>query len=648
MAIETAVRPCTPEVSSITVGLANSGKTARAIARAAGLAQAVDDPSRVVFLAASPSAAAAARDELARMGEKPARITVETPFALELEVLGCDSARAFVGRRNRVLTDFEFDVLMEDMCSQSIPTKNIKGMVGFLCRAWTEMMDDDMESFIIDHREQMAIDALGGYLRAYDALLRCEVAPQCVKYLRANAQAADRPRPTHIVVDDYQSLNRASQLMLELLEPDELHVYADPTAVQEASDPFPYPQGIEEFKARNATCSIVELDAPLGGAAAAAARLKTGGYLDTTSPETHESTGKFKDDVHYRVAVPEEPLEGIRVDVFGDPAEELAQVSSEIRTAIEEGCSPDDLLVVVPNRRWARAMCSALAKTGVRNEALAAKQPTRGDFRDLRACGEARMYEALALLADPEDPLAWRMWCGCGDHVAHAPAFKAIAARGCGVVEDLERGVGAGGGTTGVHEAYHRGRQLIDALAGLRGEELLLELSRVLGLEGVPPTFAQGCALAGGADGARSLLCAVESLVHQAGFGRRSGAVRVCEVRALGGLKASRVYVTGLMNGWLPRHAYFDAAEAFYDKRRNMDKAGRQTMYLICSCAKEELVFSGFAGCELETAERLGLKGYRVSMGSDGRRRTTCRTSVFLDYALHVWGHTPVNAVAGI
>ena len=69
-------------------------------------------------------------------------------------------------------------------------------------------------------------------------------------------------------------------------------------------------------------------------------------------------------------------------------------------------------------------------------------------------------------------------------------------------------------------------------------------------------------------------------------------------------------------------------------------------MYRLASCATGDLVFTGFARCDLELAERTHLKGYKVAMGVDGKRTTTVRPSDLLTYALHAWGLAPLPSAS--
>lgn len=649
-------------------GLANAGKTQAALAAVEVLVGRGATPSSVLLVCASPVAvedarrALAARDAACEPGREPGRglagVRVATAREVELELLADPRARALAGRRPRVLTDFEESFLLEDMRVTGLPARRLKGMLGFFRKSLTELADDDMASFIIDAREQMVLDALRGHLRAYDAMLDCEVANLCVNYLRACPDGAATLGVAHVVVDDYQCLNRASQMALELLGASTLLALADPRHAMGGSDPFPYLAGVEEFCARNANACVVDLPDPAAeagaGAERAAAVLVRGGYLDALSLGLVESGGKVEVEQGYDVEPAASPLAGVRRLTYAGPTEEFAGVACQVRELLEGGERPGEVLVLAPNRSWLTNAGRALDEAGVAHRDLTGRQVAGGSFRELDRCATGRLYLALSLLANPDDPLAWRCWCGCGDYLARSAAFAGIEdlarERGLGLAAAIELlaagAVPAVPGQAGVVAAWEQGRALIGALEGLRGSELLAALARELGLPEVPPAFAglaegakvdadaaalfeRACRLVVDGDDPRAVRLEAEA---------EGGVVRLALYDAACALKARHVFVCGLMNGWVPPHAYFDLAEAGFAERQKMDAEARHTLYALAGRAGQTLTLTGFAGCDLELAERLHLKGYRVGVGADGRRITTCRPSDAGTYALHAWG----------
>ena len=585
-------------------GVANSGKTSLACAHVRDLLEAGVPAGEILVVAPTSTAA---RDMAGELGESAQDVRVCTARDFELVLLGMPEARAVVGRRPHVLCDFEESFLLEDMRATGVPARRLKGMLGFFRKSLTELADDDMASFIIDPREQAVLDALYRHLGAYDAILDCEVSNLAVRCLRAHPEMAYACGVRHIVVDDYHCLNRASQILFDLLKPATLWAFADETLERQGADPFPYPAGIAEF-----------------------------GQVETAQA--------------YDVAAAAHPVEGVSQRVYAGPDEEVAGVASWVAGLVEEGADPADICVLAPNRVWFSRVCRALREKGIALEEHDGRRVAGGSFRDLDACRTGRMYTALALLADPNDSLAWRCWCGCGDYLARSNIFTGI--------EELarQRGIGLGEalglldageapevpGQESTLVAYRQGRAMIDELGAPHGSELLARLAEGLGMETVPSVYAGLVADAptGEDAGAAELLGCARALAQ--GGVSKSGAVRVAMYDQATALKATHVVVCGLMNGWMPDHAYFDLAEADFDARAALDARARADMYRLASCATGDLVFTGFARCDLELAERTHLKGYKVAMGADGKRTTTVRPSDLLTYALHAWGLAPL------
>lgn len=628
-------------------GVANSGKTVLACSHVRDLLEAGVPAGEILVVASTPTAA---HDMGCELGESAHGVRICPARDFELELLGSPEARAVVGRRPHVLCDFEESFLLEDMRATGVPARRLKGMLGFFRKSLTELADDDMASFIIDPREQAVLDALYRHLGAYDAILDCEVSNLAVHCLRAHPEMAGACGVRHIVLDDYHCLNRASQILFDLLDPATLWAFADETLERQGVDPFPYPAGVAEFCQRNPEAVVVELAAPVASVAAAASQLASSGYLTALSIGLAESRGKVETAQAYEVVAAERPCEGISQRVYAGPGEEVEGVAAWVAGLVEAGADPANILVLAPNRAWFGRVCRALHEKGVVLEEHDGRRVAGGSFRELDACRTGRMYTALALLADPNDSLAWRCWCGCGDYLARSNIFTGIeelaVRRGIGLGEAL-RLLDAGEapevpGQESALTAYRQGRAMIDELGALCGSELLARLAEGLGMEAVPAVYAGLVAEAAAGDkaGAAELLACARVLAQ--GGASKSGAVRVAMYDQASPLKADHVVVCGLMNGWMPEHAYFDLAEADFDVRAGLDARARADMYCLASCATGDLVFTGFARCDLELAERTHLKGYKVAMGADGKRTTTVRPSDLLVYALHAWGLAPL------
>lgn len=71
-------------------------------------------------------------------------------------------------------------------------------------------------------------------------------------------RSAGQRTASHVLVDDYQMHSCASQHLANLIARDSITVAADPTAVAEVFESYPYGEGVGEFtqanEGANASC----------------------------------------------------------------------------------------------------------------------------------------------------------------------------------------------------------------------------------------------------------------------------------------------------------------------------------------------------------------------------------------------------------
>lgn len=639
------IAPDAPRV--LVRGLANSGTTELARARAAALAADAESDGRVLLVVPSDVAAADARAWMGARGATGVRVACARD--VEREILSTPEARAATGRSPRVMTPGEHDVLMEDMRTTGIGGRRLKGMLGFFRKSLTELADDDMASFLIDQKEVLAFGLARRCLTAYGVVSPSELAGICVRYLRGLGAAAAEATPyRHVVVDGYQSLNRASQHVLELLAPRTLWVFADPTTAAEGADPFPYLAGVREFERRNPEALVVDLPAPSAddGVRGAAALLVTSGFVGATSLGVTDSQGSEEREERYDVPAAAAPVAGVGTLCADDCQEEFAAVAARVAGLVEQGARQCDVAVLAPNRTWRRHVAAALRAAGVPVRERLGAGLAGGDIRALDRCRGARALCALMLVADPTDPMALRAWCGFGDDLARSAVFAELVDAWAAAGEPLDAQLAAlaagDAGAQGIAhaaaaQAWRDAHAMADELRDLRGAALLDAVADRLG--GALDDALRAACLAAGedADAAAMADALREAVLTDAVMGDDDG-VLVCDTRATAGLTRAHVILAGMMNGWFPDHAYFDPAEASFERRIALDAACRADMYRLAGTATETLDVSSFSTCSLRLAETMGLREYRIFADGRGGRAVSCHRSLIAEYALDAWG----------
>lgn len=207
----------------------------------------------------------------------------------------------------------------------------------------------------------------------------------------------------------------------------------------------------------------------------------------------------------------------------------------------------------------------------------------------------AHVLTALDLVADPENALAWRCWCGYGDWLANSSAMANLRAyadeHDKGLAEalrevqdsalaanegDADRVVGA----KRVADAREAGLALIESAAGLEGKALLDKLAElVTGQEGAT------------APGIVSTLCLGEQDNSAAAMAKRfrnrllapridaASAVQAVPYDQVAGLSPKVLIISGFVNGFIPCREYFDGAEMPLDKQEKEHAKDARRVY---------------------------------------------------------------------
>ena len=468
------------------------------------------------------------------------------------------------------------------------------------------------------------------------ALTRSIVEPEAgnlaVNYLRGHAGAVAAHSFAHVLVDDYQRISKASQLLAGLMATETLTIAGDRTACVQVYDSYPYAAGLDEFMDAHEGAEDIELSACHACAAGASGAAKLLADPAMQSIAFHAA----EDIVAGQTVVLESPL----------PEDEFGAVARFVAEAVAAGTNPADIVVATPNGVWSRNMVKALLAAKVPAQALTDRQPVRGDIRDNERCVPAHVLTALDLVAGPENALAWRCWCGYGDWLANSSALANLRAyadeHDKGLVEalrDAQNGALAANegdadhivGAQRVGAAYEAGLALIESAAGLEGTALLDKLAELItGQEGAT------------APGIVSTLCLGEQDNSAAAMAERfrnrllapridsASAVQVVPYDQVAGLSPKVLIISGFVNGFIPCREYFDSAEMPLDKQEKEHAKDARRVYAMAGKASEQLVVSRFTTTSLETAGVMKLHIGRIRL-QDGKRMCAIEPSDFIE-----------------
>ena len=617
------------------IGGVGTGKTQELINRVCSTLAKGAQGNDALVLCATPQAALAFQARLAAAAEAAgvdaAGVTVATARALALDVMSDAEAIRWSGREPRLLTDYEKLFLLEDMKVSGLRPKRLREMLKFFYRSWTELADDDPE-WLLAGEETNIHELVKANLAFTRSILEPELGNLAVNYLRSHSGARDAHAYAHVFADDYQRMSKASQLLVGLVARESLTIAGDRVACVQVYDSYPYAAGLDEFMDAHAEAADIELAACHTCAAGAAAAAK---LLDDPAVES----------VAFHASEDAAPG-ATKVLDFADPAGEFVGVAKHVAETVAAGTAPADVVVAVPNDMWGRNIVKALLAAKVPAEQLAERQPVRGDIRDNARCIPARILTALDLVANPENALAWRCWCGYNDWLANSSAIANLrdyaGEHGEGLVEALRdvhsgaQAIGAGEvdhvvGAKRVADAHVAGLSLIEAAAGLEGSALLDKLAELTtGDAGASaPAAVRTLCLAEGDNSAAAMAARFRARLLSPAIDA-TGAVQVVPYDQVAGLAPKVLVIAGFVDGFIPCREYFDSAEMPLDKQEKEHEKNVRRVYAMAGKASQQLAVSHFAMTDLESAGRLKLHIGRIRL-QNGTRMCVIPPSIYTE-----------------
>src|SRR5262245_4134447 len=194
--------------------------------RAARLLENGQDPKRVLAVTFTRTAAASLVDDLLDLGVPGSEnIRAGTLHAFCFGLLSRQEVFQFLDRVARpVVTfqksgalQFEGGAMLDDLTGGAFgPKRECTKRIRAFEAAWARLQSDD-PGWPTDPVDRAFQTALISWLRFHRAMLIGELVPETLRYLRNNPGCEARAAFDHVIVDEYQDLNRAEQDLLQLL-----------------------------------------------------------------------------------------------------------------------------------------------------------------------------------------------------------------------------------------------------------------------------------------------------------------------------------------------------------------------------------------------------------------------------------------------
>jgi superfamily I DNA/RNA helicase len=329
-----------------------------------------------------------------------------TLHSLAMRVLMRNHVLAATGRTPRPLNDFEVKPLEADLADGHGGVREVRKRIKAYEAAWARLQHDVPGAL---RAEDIAFEHdLLPWLRFHGAMLIGEVIPQLHQYLALNPAAPERAEFGHILVDEYQDLNKAEQAVITLLSTaasvcvigdDDQSIYSFKHA---------HPEGIREWIGTNLAAD----DLTLGDCRRCPTRVVQ--MANALIGHNHNRPTP-------RVLLPvaANGAGDVRIVQYQTLHAEIAGVVAAISEMIAAGTPPGDILVLAQRGVIGTPIYEGLVAAGV---------PARSYYAEAELDAEdaQRRFALLKLFVDRYDRVALRWLLGQGSNNWLAASYRRL------------------------------------------------------------------------------------------------------------------------------------------------------------------------------------------------------------------------------
>ncbi|HLX26887.1 MAG TPA: ATP-dependent helicase [Casimicrobiaceae bacterium] len=582
-----------------------TGKSFAMKRRVARLLEAGADPTRILAVTFTRNAAHSLVKDLGDLGlDGCDEIKTGTLHAFCFWLLRQQHVFDYLGRVARPLITFtsagvlqyEGNFLLEDLIAggsfghKRDCTKRIRAFEA----AWARLQSQ-VPGWPPDAVDKAFHSELLRWLRFHRAMLIGEVVPEALRFLRNNPASWVLRAFDHVIVDEYQDLNRAEQELIDLL------AAHGATAIVGDVDQSIYrfrhanPEGIEEYSQTHANThdeSLTECRrCPLAVVQIA----------DHLIRHNHHPAAPAR-----LIPKPGNPAGSVRIVQWASVEEEAQGLSDCIAWLVrQQGYQPGEILVLTPRR-----LLGYLIRDGLQ----ARNVPVHSFYHEEALDSDAaqRALAVLTLLVDREDRVALRWWLGHGSPSARKDAYRKVRTH-CeehglspwNALVEMRGGALVLPQTSALVERFSELETLIQSVTSL---DLAQLVDVLLPADAGCDALREAAVLAiAEVETVEELVEALKTVVSQPEMPEEGDYVRVMSLHKSKGLTSRATVVAGCVHGLIP---FEDERQSANEQEAALNEQ-RRLFYVAITRCTERLVLSSFTMIPKNVAYRIGARVVR-------------------------------------
>lgn len=366
------------------------------------------NPERVLAVTFTRTAALDLKTEISAIGiEGASRVVAKTLHSFCFSLLNRNAIIESTGRYPRPMLEHEIKPMLYDIRDNYGGLRDKGEMLQAFEAIWARLQHETPGYVLNDNDRSFEIEVMN-WLRKHQAMLFGEMIRETYKYLRDNPQCDERHMFDHILVDEYQDLNKAEQVVIDYLASNGSLVVIGDDDQSIYSFKYAHPEGIREFLQTHNPCDNIDFDqcrrCPKV-VVSMAARL-----ISNNPNRTLGNLTPFEDNSDGNV----------RIIQYRDLHEEINGISDMIKNQIEQNeILSQDVLILVPVRKIGYRIRNNLNLRGINAKSY---------FREsaLRTDTAKRLFSIINLAARPNDLVALRYLLGSGSQNYRKRSYKRV------------------------------------------------------------------------------------------------------------------------------------------------------------------------------------------------------------------------------
>lgn len=402
-----------------------TGKSFGLNRRVARLLQEGQDPRKILAVTFTRTAAQDLKNEIQSIGIAGAdKVVAKTLHSFCLGLLNKKDIIENTGRFPRPMLEFEQKPMLYDLDNSFGNIRDKQKKLQAFEAAWARLQSEE-PGFPSDETDRQFERDVLEWLKSHKAMLFGEMIIETFHYLRNNPMCAERKEFDHVLVDEYQDLNKAEQAVVDLLASNgNLAIIGDD---DQSIYSFKHanPEGIREFPDTHPGCNAIDFDH---------CRRCPKQVVAMASRLISHNTNRTLGDLH---AFEHNQNGTIRIVQWESLEAEIKGISRKVQADIAEGIiGPEDVLILTPVRKIGYRIRDALVSKGINAKSY---------FRESAISSDELKYNfaLLTLLANPKDMVSLRFLLGFGDAKYRTKSYKHLhdfaAESGMAPIDILEK-----------------------------------------------------------------------------------------------------------------------------------------------------------------------------------------------------------------